>query len=725
MDKLRVAEVIDELSISRSHLYKILNDKDIKIKKTKTGRYIWNKCVLKEIKNVLGVSNDEILKLEEIDALINKHELRRSYINNRRYLGNKYSLREFIRETVEKNCENINIVADIFSGTGSVSDTFKDKMIITNDLLYSNYISNYAWFASEEYSKYKIIDYIVKFNKVETSENNYMRINFANTFFDEDDCSKIGYIREQIEIEYKKNRINFKEFAILVTSLLYGMDRIANTVGHYDAYRKQTEFDKELVIPLLLPESSLNENNHCYNMDANVLVEEIECDLLYLDPPYNSRQYSDAYHVLENVAKWNKPAVFGVARKMDRQHIKSDYCMMNATDAFKDLIQKSNARYILLSYNNMKDKGNGRSNAKINDEDILRILKNKGKVSIFEKPYKSFSTGKSEITDNSERLFLCETYEGLKKRADIACPFNYTGGKFKLLDQIKPFFPETSCFLDLFAGGGNVGINSDSTKIIFNDVNSKIIGLLDYFKITNTTLLLKEIDEIIKYYGLSRTDTYSYEYYNCNSSKGLSKFNKEKFLKLRKDYNIKVLKGFEDWIMLYVLIVFSFNNQIRFNRKGEFNLPVGKRDFNIKMRNKVTLFSEALKNRDIHFQVNDFRNIRLDLMPSDTFIYCDPPYLITTATYNESGQWTENDEKELLNFLNEADKGGYKFALSNVLKSKNMENKILISWAKENDYRINYLSKSYSNSNYQRKNGDKKSEEVLITNYEGREYNWK
>lgn len=118
----------------------------------------------------------------------------------------------------------------------------------------------------------------------------------------------------------------------------------------------------------------------------------------------------------------------------------------------------------------MSDKGNERSNAKISDEDIMRILSKKGKVKIFESNYKSFSTGKSEIKDNTERLFLCEVYgKDKKKRMNIACPFNYIGGKFKLLEQMQPYFNEEGEFLDLFAGGGNVGINSSSSKVIFND----------------------------------------------------------------------------------------------------------------------------------------------------------------------------------------------------------------------------------------------------------------
>lgn len=180
-------------------------------------------------------------------------------------------------------------------------------------------------------------------------------------------------------------------------------------MGHYDAYRKNGDFDKNLILNLLLPYENLNQNNLCYNEDATLLVKNIVSDLLYLDPPYNSRQYSDSYHLLENIARWQKPEVFGVARKMDRSEIKSDYCQIGATKAFEKLIGSANAKYILLSYNNMSDKGNDRSNAKISDDDIIRILESKGKISIFEEDYKAFSAGKSNVKENKERLFLCET----------------------------------------------------------------------------------------------------------------------------------------------------------------------------------------------------------------------------------------------------------------------------------------------------------------------------
>ena len=126
------------------------------------------------------------------------------------------------------------------------------------------------------------------------------------------------------------------------------MDKIANTVGHYDAYRRNMEFEKSLKLNVLLPEENINSNNVCYNFDANELIKTIKGDLLYLDPPYNSRQYCDAYHLLENVARWEKPEVYGVARKMDRTSLKSDYCMITATKAFEELIARGDILYILI-----------------------------------------------------------------------------------------------------------------------------------------------------------------------------------------------------------------------------------------------------------------------------------------------------------------------------------------------------------------------------------------
>lgn len=328
-------------------------------------------------------------------------------INNRRYLGNKYRLLPFITQVVNDHCPNVQVVADLFAGTGAVSSAFQDRTIITNDILYSNYISNLAWFSPEDYDQQKITTLIEAYNHRQVRADNYMSLNFADTFFSRQDCRKIGYIRQDIERLYRCHELNDRERALLITSLLYAMDKIAKTCGHYDAYRQGVEFDQHLELAVPLASHNNNPNNRCYNQDINTLAPQVQADLVYLDPPYNSRQYCDAYHVLENVARWEQPEVFGVARKMDRTALKSAYCTKEATQAFADLIEHINARYILLSYNNMEKKGNDRSNAKLADEDIMRILQAKGNVQIFEEDYKAFTTGKSDIQDNAERLFLC------------------------------------------------------------------------------------------------------------------------------------------------------------------------------------------------------------------------------------------------------------------------------------------------------------------------------
>lgn len=120
-----------------------------------------------------------------------------------------------------------------------------------------------------------------------------------------------------------------------------------------------------------------------------------------------------------------------------------------------------------------------------------------------------------------------------KKKKNISCPFNYIGGKFKLLDQMQPYFREREVFLDLFAGGGNVGINSSSSKVIFNDTNERLMDLIRFIGDTETEVLLKTFDDIIQRYHLSDTSSYGYSHYHCDSSKGLAKYNKDKFLRQR------------------------------------------------------------------------------------------------------------------------------------------------------------------------------------------------
>ncbi|MCI8561390.1 MAG: Dam family site-specific DNA-(adenine-N6)-methyltransferase [Dorea sp.] len=703
-------QMAKKLDISRSYLYYLKDNGVVEVEVNENGRVMWTESVYHQLKEYINKSNAvKKAQAAELPYRIIK-------INNRRYLGNKYKLLPFITRVVKEECENVNTVADIFAGTGAVASAFTDKKIITNDILYSNYICHLAWFSSEAYSEEKIIDRIMEYNDLTVEQDNYMSENFGDTYFSMEDCRKIGFIRQDIEDRFNNGMINSRERALLITSLLYGMDKIANTCGHYDAYRKGAGFEKRLELPVPQPDTDLNGNNVCYNMDTDELAADITADLVYIDPPYNSRQYCDAYHLLENVARWNKPEVFGVAKKMDRTSLKSDYCTQKAAAAFEKLIEAVHARYIMLSYNNMAEKGNDRSNAKISDDDIMRILEKKGTVNVFVEDYKAFSTGKSDIKEHQERLFLCTCYETEKEM--IPSALNYTGGKYKLLPQILSLFPkDADKAVDLFCGGCNVGINLDCSKVQFNDANKYLMGVLDTFKRLSKDEVFEWLYSTIDKYSLSLVSKNGYRYYGCESSKGLGAYNKEGYDRLKGDFNRKENQDDEYYLMLYLLIVYSFNNQIRFNKRGEFNLPVGKRDFNARMQKKLERFLCRIKSGDYDFTNKDFREIKPEGYTDKSFFYADPPYLITCATYNEQAGWTKKDEYDLLSYLEELDKHKIRFALSNVLESKGKKNDILAAWIeKHKNFKVIALDYDYLNSNYHTKRKGI-TKEVLVVNY--------
>lgn len=275
----------------------------------------------------------------------------------------------------------------------------------------------------------------------------------------------------------------------------------------------------------------------------------------------------------------------------------------------------------------------------------------------------------------------------------IKSPLNYTGGKYKLLNQILPLFPEDiNTFVDLFTGGCNVAINVNANRIIANDLCSEVISVYEGIQNGTTEENIRMIEETINEYSLSKE-------------------NKEGYLELRSYYN----EGNKDWYIFYTLIAYAFNNQIRFNKKGEFNIPFGKdrSDFNPALKQKFRDFSDAIHNKNIKFTNYDFRKLSVDKLKENDFVYLDPPYLITDATYNMG--WNEEAEKDLLSLCDRLNEKGIKFAISNVLEHNGSKNEILTEWSKK--YNINYLNYNYSNCNYHKKDNGHKSVEVLITNY--------
>lgn len=294
----------------------------------------------------------------------------------------------------------------------------------------------------------------------------------------------------------------------------------------------------------------------------------------------------------------------------------------------------------------------------------------------------------------------------------IASPLNYVGGKHRLMPQIFPLFPkDINIALDLFCGGANVGINMEAREIIFNDSLSELIKLYQNLRQKKSQIIFDKIWHIIDNFKLSNTAKYGYEFYQCDSAKGLSSYNKEHFLALRNHYNKT-----KDPFVLFVLIIFAFNNQIRFNAKRDFNLPCGKRDFNKNIQEKLRLFIAKLQNKNIKIFNKDFREFPLEILDSKSFAYIDPPYFLATAPYNENNAWSLQDELDLLEFLRILDSKNIRFALSNVIFHKNREHCILKDWLqKYQKFKVHYLNFHYKNCNYQTKKTE--SREVLITNY--------
>lgn len=272
----------------------------------------------------------------------------------------------------------------------------------------------------------------------------------------------------------------------------------------------------------------------------------------------------------------------------------------------------------------------------------------------------------------------------------IKSPLNYTGGKYKLLHQILPLFPkEIDTFYDLFCGGLNVSINVNADKYIANDLNTQIINLYKWF-------ISKDKDSIFN------------EILNKSNEYRLQDKIKDNYLQLRNDYNTN-----KSDLLFYLLITTSFSNQIRFNKKGEFNISFGDRYFNPTMQENLKQFLNKLESIDISFTNTDFKQIDINNLTNNDFVYIDPPYLISTATYNENGGWTQKDDLDLMQLCDNLNNKNIKFAMSNVLEHKGKTNDTLINWSKK--YNVNHLNYTYNNCNYHSNKGN--SDEVLIYNY--------
>ena len=285
----------------------------------------------------------------------------------------------------------------------------------------------------------------------------------------------------------------------------------------------------------------------------------------------------------------------------------------------------------------------------------------------------------------------------------IKSPLNYIGGKYKILNQIIPKFPKKiNTFVDLFGGGFNVGINVDAETVIYNDVIEPLCELMNYFSDNEADEVIKKLEDNIK-------------------NNGLDKENTDAFLRLRNKYNHNIYENEDEKILdFYSLILYSFNYQIRFNQNMKYNTPFGKNrsSYNQNIKKNLEKFIKKINKTNVKITKDKFVDFDFSNLGEDDFVYCDPPYLITTGSYNDGNRgikdWTLDDEKKLLSILDDLNSRGVKFALSNVLVANDKKNEILTEWSKK--YTVYIIENSFNNSNYRRKKKDD-TIEVLITNY--------
>ena len=339
-----------------------------------------------------------------------------------RFIGGKSLMLDNIICVLRENTSNIKTVADLFSGSGVVASCFKSAgfKVISNDIMYFSYVLNRGSICLNEkptFENLKIKNPIYYLNNLELRNTGFL-VNdcfiFRNyspnekcerMYFQNKNAFKIDIIRLTIEEWRNKNLINDDEYFYLLTSLISAVPYVSNITGIYAAYLKTWDIRtyNELVLKdIEIIESS--EEHIAFNMDANELVKNISADLVYIDPPYNERQYLPNYHVLETIAKYDYPEITGVTGMRDYSEQKSKYCQKaQAKETFDDLIKHINSRYILVSYNN---------EGLLSTDELTDILKKYAKPNTFKLYEYDYRRYKNKIPNNTnglkEQLYFME-----------------------------------------------------------------------------------------------------------------------------------------------------------------------------------------------------------------------------------------------------------------------------------------------------------------------------
>jgi len=547
-----------------------------------------------------------------------------------------------------------------------------------------------ATFATLGFNPFEYFEKIDCSNYIKGFCYNHFSPNGGRQYFNDENAKYIDFIRQTIDDWYLNNKITSNEKSYLLMCLLEAISKISNVAGVYSAYLKKWDpraVKKMNFIPIEVKKTQFE--NKIYCKDSNDLINYISGDILYLDPPYTSTQYNSQYHVLETIIRNDNPKTHGVGAHRDNDRL-SKWCKKGEVEfEFEELIKTANFKYILFSYS---DKGI------MSPKFIEAVLKRYGNPDTFMLKkinfvkYKSTRAVNKEIKENTnnkehyEYLFFIEKSDYPK----YISPLNYIGGKYNTLDLILNHLPNkyNNCY-DLFGGGATVSLNLNANKIIYNEINSYVVDLLNYLSKNHPADIYKNIKKVTRKFKLE-------------------KGNKDAYYKLRENYNNN-----KDPLLFYLLICYGFEHQIRFNSKFEFNNPCGNSGFSEEMYEKIISYHLICNEKNIKLNCGSFESYKHDIKKDD-FIYLDPPYLGNYGVYQDGKRgfegWTDKQEEQLYSFMEYINSIGAFFMLSNYSEHTKSGNTKLNEWVKKNNFKIIEDSKIIKRNRTYRK-------EIIIINY--------
>jgi adenine-specific DNA-methyltransferase len=487
-------------------------------------------------------------------------------------------------------------------------------------------------------------------------------------YFTAENAARIDHIRATIESWYRAASIDDNEYAYLLASLIESLSAVANTAGVYGAFLKH--WDPRALRPLrFIPvnaNGAMPSEVETYNAKIEDIIATVDCDILYLDPPYTQNQYGTQYHLLETLVKNDAPSLSRITGSRPVTPMRSDWSKdIHKQILFDRVIAMTKARHVIFSYS---------ADGFMSKAYIESVLKRYAiPESLICRPisYRKYTNAKSrESGEHVEYLFYIEKMPS--KDVKYVSPLNYPGSKARMVPFLKSLMPSRiGRFVDAFGGSFNVGINVAAKQVVYNDYNHLVAGLIAAFRDQDTYEFIRYVRRQISKYGLEKE-------------------NAESYIAARSKYNSLPI-NMRDPRLLFAVLLYGFNQQIRFNSNLEFNNPVGQRWFNDKIFERLVSFSREIKSRDVICLDRDYR-LLIDQIDEDTFFYLDPPYRLTTGAYNDGKRgfkgWDIAAERELFSFCEQLHASSVKFMLSYVLEHKGKTNSEIMRWIERNGFRV-------------------------------------